>query len=265
MPPYHIIRIERAVGEGVSGALWASVGAVLKRDSAEDPYCVANELICGALGQFLGLPVPPCGLFVEPGAARSYFGTLNFNVRGDSFPPADVAECLDAYRVLGPRPDHVIGTLVFDVWVANGDRNERNLRLDTTANPRQLHVFDHGWALFGRGLRGAESAPGVPRLRRLRDELGIADSTDPSGVPHCLLTAVRSNERFGGWIERVRAVPNFVIDDAVRRAREVQLVTPAEATEVVNFLRHRRDALADIIQAHRARFSGISDANWGPL
>jgi hypothetical protein len=197
-------------------------------------------LICGALGQFLGLPVPPCGLFVEPGAARSYFGTLNFNVRGDSFPPADVAECLDAYRVLGPRPDHVIGTLVFDVWVANGDRNERNLRLDTTANPRQLHVFDHGWALFGRGLRGAESAPGVPRLRRLRDELGIADSTDPSGVPHCLLTAVR-------------------------RAREVQLVTPAEATEVVNFLRHRRDALADIIQAHRARFSGISDANWGPL
>lgn len=90
MPPYQIIKIDQSVGVGVTGAYWATVRALLKENSRDDPYCVANELICGQLAQFIGLPVPPCGLFVEPrNRARLYFGTLNFNLSGDSLPPAD--------------------------------------------------------------------------------------------------------------------------------------------------------------------------------
>src|SRR5262249_7411059 len=160
-------------------------------------YCVANELICGSLGQFLGLPVPPCGLFVHPrNPTSTFFGSINFNLSSDVLPPVNVNACIAAYRDLGnpPRLDHVIGTVLFDISIANGDRHERTLAFDTSVTPHQLHVFDHSWALLGRGLRTSDQPPGIPRLNRLRRELGVSETSDASGNRHCLLDSVRTNE-----------------------------------------------------------------------
>jgi hypothetical protein len=263
MPPYQIIKFEQQVGAGVSLPWWAAVRAVLKENSTSAPYCVANELICSQLGQFLGLPIPPCGLFLEPRnlARLPYFGALNFNLRGISLPPADPDECVVAYSDPShPRLDIATGVLLFDIWIANGDRHPRNLTLDMSATPPQLHVFDHSHALFGR-----EAGHGAARLGRLRNELGIAEGTDPSGNRHCLLDSVRTNSRFGTWVKRIQQVPDYAISDVVGRAFEASHITSAEAGEAVNFLLYRRSNLAAIINANRNRFTGIPDANWGEL
>jgi hypothetical protein len=159
----------------------------------------------------------------------------------------------------------MIGTLLFDIWIANGDRHERNLVLDTDVTPPQLHVFDHSWALFGRGLRGSETPPGIPRLNRYRRELGIAETSDASGNRHCLLDRVKTNERFRFWIDRIRQVPDYVIRDAVGRAYEVGQITSPEAGEAVLFLLFRRENLPAIINDCRSQFSGIPDENWSQL
>jgi hypothetical protein len=263
MPSYQIIQFDHQVGAGVTGAWWASVRAVLKENSPLAPYCVANELICSQLGQLLGLPIPPCGLFVEPrNRARSpYFGTLSFNLNANSLPPADPDDCVRAYsNPAHPRLDLTAGVLLFDVWVANGDRHPANLALDTSVAPHQLHVFDHSHALFGR-----DAGQGGARLGRTRTALGIAESTDASGNRHCLLDAILTNAPFRLWLDRLRQVPDYVISDAVGRARDVNQITSAEAAVAVSFLQYRRTNLRDIICAHRDRFAGISDANWGPL
>ena len=264
MPPYQIIQFARQVGAGVTGAWWASVRAILKQNSPEDPYCVANELICSQLGQFLGLPIPPCGLFVETRnrTRPPHFGTLNFNLNGDSLPPAYPPDCIAAYSdPKYPRPDHVTGTLLFDVWIANGDRHERNLALDTSVTPHQLHVFDHSWALFGRRPTGQ----GMTRLNELRDELGVSSTSAASGNRHCLLDSVRSNKRFGFWLDRLRQVPEYVIRDTVDHAYRVNLIDGGEAMAAVNFLTYRRSNLANIITNNRSQFTGISDENWEQL
>jgi hypothetical protein len=237
---------------------------VLKQNSREDPYCVANELICSQLGQFLGLPIPSCGLFVQPqNRTIVYFGTLNFNLNGDSLPPADANACVAAYSNVTnpPRPDHVTGTLLFDIWAANGDRHERNLALDTSVTPHQLHVFDQSWALFGRRPAGQ----GIARLNELRDELGISETSSASGNRHCLLDSVRTNERFVFWLDRLRQLPDFVIRDTVERAHRANLIDGGEATAAVSFLAYRRLNLANIINNGRSQFSGIADANWRQL
>lgn len=263
MPPYQIIQFERQVGAGVSVPWWAAVRAVLKENSTSAPYCVANEFICGQLGQFLGLPIPPCGLFLEPRnlSRPPYFGALNFNLRGFTLPPADPDACVAAYSDPShPRLDLVTGVLLFDIWIANGDRHPRNLALDTSVTPPQLHVFDHSHALFGR-----DAGHGAARLGRLRNELGIAEETDPSGNRHCLLDSVRTNARFQRWLDRLRQVPDYVVSDVVGRAREVNQITSAEAGEAVNFLLYRRSNLAAIINTNRAQFTGIPDTNWTSL
>jgi hypothetical protein len=262
MPAYQIIRIEKPVGSGVTGAQWASVRAVLKRNTPDDPYCVANELICGHLGQFLGLPIPPHGLFQESsgtGNRLPWFGTLNFNLAGDSLPPADADDCVNAYSDENAvRPDVVTGTLLFDIWVANGDRHAHNLALDTSVVPHQLHVFDQSWALLGRTAK-----QGVARLHQLRNELGVSDRTSASGNRHCLLDRIRSTARFAFWFQRIRELPDYVLSDAVDRAVSLGLVGGAEAMAALSFLRYRQENLPAIVTNGRAEFSNIPPSDWG--
>lgn len=259
MPRYQIIDIERPVGSGVTDAQWASVGAVIKRNSAKDPYCVPNELVCATLGQFLGLPIPPCGLFADPrDPSKPSFGTLNFNLSRDVLPPAPASQCVAAYSdaTLG-RPDVVTGVLIFDVWVANGDRHKWNLNLDRSQPSAQLHVFDHSHALFGQ--------EGPARLYRLRNELAIAGLDPLSGNRHCLLDAVKSNVRFRFWLDRIQQVPDFVITDALDIVFRAGLIDGAEITAARSFLQYRRANLSDIITKWRAEFTGIPTADWRPL
>lgn len=150
---------------------------------------------------------------------------------------------------------------MFDIWVANGDRHERNLALDASVVPPQLHVFDHSWALFGR----RPARQGVARLNELRGELGVAETSAASGNRHCLLDSVRTNERFSFWLDRIKKVPDYVISDAVGRARGADLISSEEAGTAVAFLAHRRDHLTGIINSSRSQFTGIRDENWSQL
>jgi hypothetical protein len=206
------------------------------------------------------LPVPPCGLFLDARNTSGvpWFGTLNFNLSGDTLPPADPDECVAAYSdPVHPRPDVVTGTLLFDLWVANGDRHQRNLALDTSVTPAQLHVFDHSWALFGRD--------GAGRLNRLLSALGIGQADSASGNRHCLLDAVKTNTRFRFWTNRIGLIPDYVIYDAVDGAFRAGLIGGPEAATVRNFLQYRRANLVDIMNRCRAEFSGIPDTGWSEL
>jgi hypothetical protein len=263
MPRYQLVRVGGPVGSGITQPHTATVQAVVKRNTSDDPYCVANELICGHLGQFIGLPIPPCGLFVEPRSPTlpPFFGSLSFNVTGDDLPPADPGGCVAAYSdPAHPRPDVVVGTLLFDVWVGNGDRHVRNLALDTAVSPPQLHVFDHSWALFGR-----ERGKGAARLHRLRDELGVSESSSASGNRHCLLDTVRTNARFPFWLDRIRQVPDFVVTDVIDAVFRAGLIDGAEVTAARGFLQFRRAKLSAIINNSRAEFTRIPDADWSQL
>ncbi len=259
MPPYQIIRFEQPVGSGVTDAWWAQLRAVMKRNSTAEPYCVPNELVCGLLGQFLGLPVPPCGLFVEPrNPSAVWFGTMNFNLNGDTLPPAEPDDCFLAYAdPAHPRPDAVVGVLLFDLWVLNADRHSRNLVLDDSVTPAQLHVFDHSHALFGR--------EGSARLHRLREDLVIAGLNPESGNRHCLIDGVRFTNWFRFWLDRIHAVPRFAITDAVDRVLHSRLITHEEAGSAVETLWFRRERLTDILYRNRNQFPNIPDALWGQL
>lgn len=252
-PTYHIVRFTRtAPGAGVTDPMEAEVSAIVKRnDPKECPYCVPNELIAGELGRQIRLPIPPCGLLVDKAKpTQHWFGSLNFNLLGDSLPPVIAEDCYELIPFL------VTGVLLFDIWIANGDRHERNLAMDTSTSTPRLSVFDHSHALFGVVERR-----GSARLKRLRDRIAIGESTNPSVNRHCFLDVVTSAEHFGEWCDRIASVPDYAIRSIVEEARPGGL-TALEFQTAVEFLTYRRTALSKIIRSNRDEFAINDWSDW---
>jgi hypothetical protein len=79
---------------------------VAKRATADHPFTVANEYVCGQLGRLLGLPIPPGFTVVAGGTV--YHVSMDFNLAGQALPPADAA------ALVAHDPDLASGIVVFD-------------------------------------------------------------------------------------------------------------------------------------------------------
>jgi hypothetical protein len=243
---YRLLSFDHQMGIGVADARQVTVSAVAKTNSDNAPYCVPNELICGELGRFLRLPIPPCGVFRTSQAQSSYwFASMDFNLTGNSLPPVDPQRCVKEL------PHECTGLLLFDVLVGNCDRHRRNFAMDSSTNPPQMSVFDHSHALFGY-VHGK----GADRLAALRDRLGISWSEHGREHRHCLLDVISTDDYFDEWITRLKALPDYLIDGLCNDAAETG-VSADEAGKAAVFLKHRRANMRRIIDDNQAEFRGI--------
>lgn len=245
---YRIESMGRQLGIGVAASRYVNLSAVAKENVSAAPYCIPNELICGELGRFLRLPVPPFGIVSQTrGGVR--FASLDFNLAGNALPPVDIANCL---RIL---PSLSAGLLLFDIWVANCDRHAANFSVDFLATPPQMNIFDHSHALFGYA-----TGQGQSRLSVLMNRLGVSWTTnnavDSGRHRHCLLDTITADTDFSFWLDRIRTTPDFFIEEVCRDAQPYGL-TPAEVDAAIGFLTYRRDNLLRIINSHRTEFSAI--------
>ena len=240
---YRIKSREGPVGIGAAGSFWLTISAVGKPNSDGVPYCIPNEFICGEIGRFLRLPVPPGGLVkVRDEDPPRLFASLDFNFTGESLPPIDATRCVERL------PDLSTGVLIFDILIANSDRNHGNISVDFSTDPPQMSVFDHGHALLG-----PTPNQGQQTLNNVRESLGIPN--------HCLHGALSTSEYFDKWMERISAIPGFLIADLCEEMVGYGMITEAEGNAAQNFLVYRRDNLPRIIGANRGQFTAIEQ--WG--
>lgn len=245
---YRIAAVGKQLGVGVSGSVHVTVDAVAKSNTANAPYCVANELVCAEIGRFLRLPVPPGGI-VTSAHHPPMFASLNFNIAGVALPPADLTFCVNQL------PHLSTGLLLFDILIANSDRHAGNLAIDALASPAQMNVFDHSHALFGQA-----AAQGQPRLAAMIDRLAVTGGPHTGGNRHCLLDILTSDQYFQTWLERIVALPNFLIDDVCEDALPFG-ISAAESQAAAAFLKQRRDTFVQLVKNHQAEFHGITTWN----
>lgn len=248
--PYRIVQFDRPVGTGISGSWRLSLSAIAKHNEPGTvPYCLPNELVCGEIGRFLGLPVPPGAIVHAPGnpLAEYWFASLDFNLTGNALPPVDVQDCV------GQLPELSTGLLLFDILVANCDRHAGNFAVDFLAvvGPR-MSVFDHGHALFG-----FRANQGLQRLQDLRDRLGASGGTITTGNRHCLLDVLKACDYFDKWLERIEALPDFFIEERCQEMVGLG-ISAQEGEAAIDFLKYRRNNLRGILSNHRPEFRGIS-------
>lgn len=234
---------------GASGRASGFAPAYHRENTDISPYCIPNELICASIGTFIGLPVPPFA--VSHFNERVYFSSLNFN-----------PDRLDVPRILADicvtrLPRLCTGILFFDVLVANENRHDENVAVDSVANPTQIVVYDHERALFG----GTGSLNGVERLRALRDRPGITGGSVTGGTPSCFLAAVNTLEYFNEWRLRVLDIPDWFIEDVCNAAIGLG-IDESEAKEAREFLIYRKRNIVRIILSCRDLNPAI--AEWRP-
>jgi hypothetical protein len=238
-PIYRIHSLGESIGHGAAQTRRLTLSAIAKYNGGRGAaYCIANEYICGELARFLRLPVPPVAMAAPP-SGEPCVVSLDFNPAGQPLAPADVNGCLHQFPLLSA------GVLLFDIWIANPDRHNGNFHLDLGASPPALHIFDHCQALLGH-VHGEA----LLRMARLRDDLGTKS---------CFLARMTADSHFPLWLDRIRATPDFFIEEICHDSRPFGL-TDAECTAAIDFLKTRRDSLPALINSHRAAFKRI--ATW---
>jgi len=240
---------------GATGTRFGAAFAYIKGNSRQYPYVVANELICGRLAQYLGLPVPGFSAGVENGTtslllsrARSFVSFSFVQRYARSAPPAHpgssrAQECADRF------PSETVGALLFDVLVANEDRNEQNIYF-RNADPAEFYLFDHSHALFG-----IEPGKGRKRLRDLRDDPCVQGSPGVGVAPHIFLEPNRTAPEAyrEDWAKRIRLLPDWAIADSCKHAYEVCQndpifkIGPDDLRDAIEFITWRKQNFETIL------------------
>jgi hypothetical protein len=221
-----------SVGEGASGALRVGVAAIAKCSSRDRPFELVNEIICGDLGRALKLPIPPGFVIKREGDDTRYYASMNFAQAGQTLPPAN------ATAIAKDNPELACGVILFDLWVANADRNDKNLSYDE--KEKNLQLFDHGRALMG--------ITGRIRLQTIQDQYVINR--------HCLAAEISTMAGFKKWSDRIKKLPEFFIEETVADAVGVGLDV-ADVPLCIDFLLKRRKQLLSMTRKYKKEFRNL--------
>lgn len=215
------------------------------RASNRNPYLLANEWICANLGWQIRLPIPPFALMRKNTSPR-FFASLDFGVRETT--PTDMVP----HKLVSAMPRVATGVIVFDVFIANPDRHEGNLKVDNPHRPTALEVFDHDCALLGSNKK----RHGVSRLKHVTGQLGLCKGIT-GGNFHKLASPLTSNCYMHEWISRIDFIHNSFIEDICSEARDLG-ISKEEAEATSFFLKERKQHISDIINSNKHFFDGAT-------
>src|SRR5207245_1484772 len=109
---------------------------------------------------------------------------------------------------------------------------------------------DHSHCLFG-----TEVGKGEARLTAMTGRLAITGAAPTGGNRHCLLDVLDTGDHFGRWVQRIKLLPDFFIEDVIREVRDGGAgITTTEATAAEAFLKDRRDNIWEIVKANTGEF-----------
>jgi hypothetical protein len=226
---YKVWSVGAPVGQGITGAMRIGIATIAKTSSAQFPRAVANELICNHLARTLMLPCPP-GALIEH-AQLLYFAALDFNVRGQSLPPAN------PILIVHQNPELAWGIILFDVLIMNEDRHTSNISHDRPSN--DIQIFDHSHALLGPA--------GLPT------PIGFARVNGLSIGNHCLAKNISLPFGFDKWVKRINLIPDYAIEDIVAEAIPTGL-PPGDASLYVDALKFRRGCIENLVRSNLVAF-----------
>ena len=230
--------------------LLGSISARIRRTEVQHPFAIANEMISAEIGRFLRLPIPPFSIVqTQIVSSPVMFATLDFNYEQDPLPPIDAQVCVAAL------PRICTGVLLFDILIANHDRHDENIVVDSNRRPKRMRIFDHELALFG-GFE--DEAKGIDRLDKLWNRLGITGGPTTRGNEHCILTVIDTPQYFDEWIGRIVDIPDWFLKEICESTVGLG-VDQKQAKAAREFLVYRKKNLRTIIDGHRSAFAAIQE------
>ncbi|MDR3620948.1 MAG: hypothetical protein P4L85_16470 [Paludisphaera borealis] len=257
---YRIQEIPSDVVGGASGTKRIfRVEFIGKAPNERFPYTIANEVVAGYLGSVLGFQVPiviPYLIDQDPLALILWMSPAAREQDGPPLTSRELHEFLEADE----HRDEIHGAIVLDLFVANTDRSfgpeRRNLAVDEKT--RRLILFDFGNALFYRNREHLQIEAGVTRLEAVEADLGNMFDKAEKDPRNYYFQLLESWELVEKWCQRIRELPDFILENAVNRIPpDIEPPTPEERRMLVEFLKKRRGYLLEHIESRRDLFPSL--------
>jgi len=137
--------------------------------------------------------------------------------------------------------------------IANPDRHCGNLSALVHSPTPKLLIFDHSHSLLGY-----DRAIALNRLAALKDRLGVSGGSVTGENRHCMLDVLKDEIWFSEWIGRIKALPDYAIDDLCTDMRDMGFASDVEAVALRQFLKHRRNRIGELVFNNRNEFTGIT-------
>jgi hypothetical protein len=228
---FEILAWGERVGAGASDSHYCTLEAVAKLNSENSPFTIANEFICGRLGDRIGLPVPPFAMArTDDGAVA--FVSLRFGPKGER-PPKVIPEHL--------ATDHAslaTGIILFDSWVLTPDRHDENLAYSREGIPPA--VLDHSHALLGSGKEAPSLDPAAPH------------------IAGCLTPELASSAYFDEWMNRIKGVPEWFVNETIGQVVKMGCLAAEVGDDVAHFLIPRKSRIMEFVQGSQGAFPKIT-------
>lgn len=222
------------------GAVQAYHRANIPQD-CEAPFAVANEFICSEFGRLVGLPIPP-GALTRSAVKSSevLFSCLDFECSYGSLVDAEADRCCDLLL------KECTGLVLFDMIVANPDREHWNLKTDDSRSPTFIRVYDHADALFNN--------VGIARLQTMPHLWsGLSWPLRPERDQHFLSNHLASGTHFAEWYHKFESIPKWQIENICQAARKGG-ISATEAKVARDFIDYRRLNIENIVKGNRGLF-----------
>lgn len=226
-----VLQFEGPIGQGASNGQWVQLRAAFKTNQP-DQCTVQAEHIAARIAALLGLPCPGHSLIELPGGEIGFVSLKFGDVHGNVAPatPPDLAMT---------QPDLSAGIIAFDVLIGNSDRHAGNIAHAGSGAPI---IFDHSHA-----LSAGSSRPNLLTLDARKDD-AIANQ--------CLEQYMSTSAPFLAWIDRIVALPEYLLRAPIDELQQLGMLDSQEATNLFAFLAHRRTMIAQLL---RQQLQGITD------
>lgn len=239
--------IESGFFETYKGIVETQTGKIKAYVKFLHPKAVANEIICTAVGQAAGLPIPN-GFIVK--ASRSDYPESEYlrnlgqpeaivyaseDVRGASLARQCGPDDEVAYDVLLANWKRWEEAMLFDEWVANTDRHPGNLIIKSA---NDVWLIDHSHAFIGANWH--------------RNDLKSASRTKNLIAKHANRTL--SSEKRQRLLANIQAITGRYqgvnIPSLIEESRAYRFLDDADGCAVREFLVERVKSLAALIANH---------------
>jgi hypothetical protein len=229
---YKVMAVGPQIAATATAPVFVSIAGVAKKVLPNQPFIVANELVCCNVARALLLPCPP-GALMESGA-DTYFFSLDFNLAGQALPPVSPSAIVQVF------PDLAWGIIVFDALIMNTDRHSHNIAHDTVTD--RIQIFDHSHAYL---------TPGGDI-----DQTLAARSANLAIGGHCLAGEINTATGLDSWIEKAKQIPDYFIDGIVEAGCGCG-IPPDRKDLLASFMKNRRDNLGSLFSANMANFPKV--------
>lgn len=235
----------------------------VSRKRKEHRILIANEFIAASLARSVGLPVAQVKeIKVKGPKGLKRKGILSLKAKAKKVIPWRKAR-----EELHLRPDQYVEkanqlaqVMVFDAWILNPDRTNRNLVLyrKKSRDRYKWYLIDHGIALFGKAsqwsLRKAKKTYSCKRSSRMsllsRTKRGLRI---PKGLKRFSSENWQSTE---SMIVKIQSLPKAVITKAFTKVPHGYL-KKSEKRFMKSVLRCRQKRLRQIVEKATKRFRSL--------